>query len=199
MNLIISDLNFEKGDGLLPAIIQDSLTSQVLMLGYVNEESLKITVETGQVTFFSRSKNKLWTKGETSGNYFKMVSAEMDCDRDSMLIKVIPEGPACHTGSVSCFSDKQMGFLYKLEQVIAHRKISGDSNSYVSGLFAKGLNKIAQKVGEEAVETVIAAINETDENFINEASDLMFHFLILLQQKGRKLADIEEILVNRHR
>jgi phosphoribosyl-AMP cyclohydrolase / phosphoribosyl-ATP pyrophosphohydrolase len=199
MTLDITTLDFEKEKGLLPAIIQDNVSNQVLMLGYVNEEALRITLETNQVTFYSRSKNRLWTKGETSGNFFEVVSVTADCDQDSILLKVIPIGPACHTGSISCFNEKQEGFLFKLEQIIEQRKEAKDSNSYVSGLFKKGLNKIAQKVGEEGVETVIAAINESDENFMNEASDLMFHLLILLQQKGKSLDDIQNTLLKRHK
>lgn len=191
-------IDFTKTNGLVPAIIQDYQTQQVLMLGYMNEAALQKTQEEKVVTFFSRSKNRLWTKGETSGNYLKVVSVKEDCDRDTLLIKVIPNGPTCHNGTTSCFANEsQLPFLNLLERVIEDRINNKNTNSYVASLFEKGLNKIAQKVGEEAVELVIEAKDNNDDLFLNEAADLLFHYLLLLKAKGFGLADVETILKSR--
>ncbi|PZF73926.1 bifunctional phosphoribosyl-AMP cyclohydrolase/phosphoribosyl-ATP diphosphatase HisIE [Taibaiella soli] len=185
-------------DGLLPAIIQDELTGNVLMLGYMNESAFLQTQECGQVIFYSRSKQRLWRKGETSGNYLNVVKMSLDCDRDCLLIKVNPVGPVCHTGSENCFSELQLNFLPVLENVIAQRRLNGNEQSYTSSLFRRGINKIAQKVGEEAVELVIEAKDNNDDLFKNEAADLLFHYLILLQAKGFSLKDIEAVLKARN-
>lgn len=191
-------IDFSKTNGLVPTIIQDYQTQQVLMLGYMNEAALRQTQEEKVVTFFSRSKNRLWTKGETSGNYLKVVSIKEDCDQDSLLIKVIPDGPTCHNGTTSCFADEaQLPFLNQLEQVIEGRIANQNANSYVASLFQKGINKIAQKVGEEAVELVIEAKDNNKDLFLNEAADLLFHYLLLLKAKGFGLADVETILKSR--
>ncbi|TRZ45438.1 bifunctional phosphoribosyl-AMP cyclohydrolase/phosphoribosyl-ATP diphosphatase HisIE [Robertkochia solimangrovi] len=197
-------IDFEKSkDGLVPAVIQDATTLKVLMLGYMNREAYEKTLEIGKVTFFSRSKGRLWTKGEESGNFLNVSEHKIDCDRDTLLIKVFPVGPVCHTGSDTCWDEENTGstvFLEELESVIASRKLSADpEKSYVSSLFAKGINKVAQKVGEEAVETVIEAMDNNDELFLNESADLLFHYLILLQAKGYKLKDIVGVLEERHR
>lgn len=197
------DIDFNKNnDGLVPVIIQDFLTRQVLMLGYMNKEAYEETIEIGKVTFFSRTKKRLWTKGEESGNYLNVVSIKNDCDNDSLLIKVKPEGPTCHKGTDTCWneSNKQsFGFLSELESVIKGRRMKADSKkSYVASLFEKGINKIAQKVGEEAVEIVIEAKDDNDELFLNEGADLLFHYLILLQAKGYTLKDVVKILEGRH-
>lgn len=191
-------VDFSKNNGLIPVIIQNNETQQVLMLGYMNEEALKKTSEENVVTFFSRSKNRLWTKGETSGNYLKVVSIKEDCDEDALLIQVIPNGPTCHNGTTSCFvTEPQIPFLNELENVIENRISNPNSESYVASLFQKGMNKIAQKVGEEAVELVIEAKDDNQELFVGEAADLLFHYLILLQAKNLKLNDIEQELMRR--
>lgn len=191
-------IDFSKTNGLVPAIIQDHKTRQVLMLGYMNEEALQKTQRDNIVTFFSRSKNRLWTKGETSGNYLKVVSITKDCDQDTLLIQVNPSGPTCHNGTTSCFADEaQLPFLNQLEQVIENRIANQNANSYVASLFQKGINKIAQKVGEEAVELVIEAKDNNPDLFLNEAADLLFHYLLLLKAKGFGLADVENILKSR--
>ena len=191
-------IDFTKGDGLVPVIIQNSNTSQVLMLGYMNEEAYKKTKSGGKVTFFSRSKNRLWTKGETSGNYLFVKDIQIDCDRDTILIKVQPKGPTCHTGATSCFNEETAkGFLYQLEQTISDRIVNNAENSYTNKLYKKGINKIAQKLGEEAVELVIEAINNDDNLLKNEAADLLYHLLVLLKAKDMKLVEIEEILKDR--
>lgn len=197
------DIDFNKNsDGLVPAIIQDFVTRQVLMLGYMNKEAYEKTVETGKVTFYSRTKNRLWTKGEESGNFLNLVSVKNDCDKDSLLIKVKPVGPTCHKGTDTCWDEKNeqsFGFLSELESVITSRRVNADAEkSYVASLFEKGINKIAQKVGEEAVEIVIEAKDDNDELFLNEGADLLFHYLILLQAKGYTLKDIVKILEGRH-
>jgi phosphoribosyl-ATP pyrophosphohydrolase/phosphoribosyl-AMP cyclohydrolase len=197
-------MDFNKNpDGLIPAIIQDATTKNVLMLGYMNEAALKKTQETKKVTFFSRSKQRLWTKGEESGNFLNLVDIKNDCDNDTLLISVRPEGPTCHTGSDTCWNEantSNFGFLSQLESVIEQRRTSSDgSKSYVASLFEKGINKIAQKVGEEAVETIIEAKDVNDELFLYESADLLFHYLILLQAKGFRLKDIEAELKNRHK
>ncbi len=192
------NIDFSKSNGLVPTIIQHTLTGQVLMLGYMNEEALEKTKTEGKVTFFSRSKNRLWTKGETSGNYLIVDEILTDCDGDTLLIKVYPQGPTCHTGSTSCFKEESAkGFLYKLEKTIEQRIASDAENSYTNALFKKGVNKVAQKVGEEAVELVIEAKDNNIDLFKNEAADLLYHFLILLKTKNLKLTDIEEVLQGR--
>ena len=191
-------IDFSKTNGLVPVIIQDHKTRQVLMLGYMNEEALQKTQRDNIVTFFSRSKNRLWTKGETSGNYLKVVSITKDCDQDALLIQVNPSGPTCHNGTTSCFADEaQLPFLNQLEQVIENRIANQNASSYVASLFQKGINKIAQKVGEEAVELVIEAKDNNPDLFLNEAADLLFHYLLLLKAKGFGLADVETILKSR--
>jgi len=190
-------------DGLIPAIIQDNQTKNVLMLGYMNQEALDKTLETEKVTFFSRSKNRLWTKGEESGNFLNLVSIKNDCDNDTLLIQVNPVGPTCHTGSATCWQDdnkQEYGFISKLENTIQDRKENANSEkSYVASLFEKGINKIAQKVGEEAVEVIIEAKDSNDDLFLSESADLLFHYLILLQAKGFKLDDVVTVLKNRNK
>jgi phosphoribosyl-AMP cyclohydrolase / phosphoribosyl-ATP pyrophosphohydrolase len=195
------NLNFAKyGDGLVPAIVQDAATSRVLMLGFMNAEALRETERTNRVTFYSRSKRRLWTKGETSGNHLEVVSITSDCDADTLLIKAIPAGPVCHTGTDTCFGETNCGDLIaELEDVITDRREHLTPDSHVSRLFVKGLNKIAQKVGEEAVEVVIAAKDDDLAAFKGEAADLFFHFLILLQAKGMRLRDVLEVLETRRR
>jgi phosphoribosyl-ATP pyrophosphohydrolase/phosphoribosyl-AMP cyclohydrolase len=193
-------IDFEKSDGLVPVVIQDVQTLEVLMLGYMNQEAWTKTQEEGKVTFYSRSKNRLWTKGESSGNFLYMKESHVDCDNDTLLIKVTAEGPTCHTGSRSCFKTLfNQNFLFELENIIADRYANPTEESYVNRLRAKGLNKIAQKVGEEGVETVIAALNETEEDFVNESSDLLFHLLVLLKEKGKTLQDIAVNLQGRNK
>lgn len=197
-------INFNKNnDGLVPAIIQDATTKNVLMLGYMNQEAFDKTRETNQVTFFSRTKNRLWTKGEESGNFLKVVSIQNDCDQDTLLIQVNPVGPTCHKGTDTCWGEKNdatYGFLSELETVIKSRREAGNSEkSYVASLFEKGINKIAQKVGEEAVEVVIEAKDNNDDLFTNESADLLFHYLILLQAKGFTLKDIVKVLEERQK
>lgn len=200
MVMIMDKIDFSKGNGLVPVVVQDYNTLQVLMLGYMNAEALAKTVNEKKVTFFSRSRNRLWTKGETSGNYLYLKEIITDCDNDSILIKAIPAGPVCHTGKFSCFGDKDpKGFIYELEDVITRRIEQNSDESYTNRLFKKGINKIAQKVGEEAVELVIESKDENPELFRNEAADLMYHFLILLKAKGINLQSVEEILVKRHK
>lgn len=193
--------NFSKSaDGLLPAIIQDATNKTVLMLGYMNEAAYLKTQETELVTFYSRSKQRLWTKGEESGHTLKLVNIKIDCDQDAFLIQAHPQGPTCHKGTDSCWGEEntaRFGFLTELEETITQRKINDEDNSYVASLFRKGINKIAQKVGEEAVETVIEAKDDNEELFLNESADLLFHYLILLQAKGYRLADIVNVLASR--
>lgn len=192
-------LDFKKGDGLIPVVIQDNQTLEVLMLGYMNEEAWDKTQTAGKVTFFSRSKNRLWTKGEESGNFLEMVSWAVDCDNDTLLIKVTPAGPTCHTGSRSCFNTTyNQNFLLQLERIVQQRYIESSEESYVHRLRERGVNKIAQKVGEEAVETVIAALAETEHDFINETSDLLFHLIVLIREKGLNLGVIAKNLEGRH-
>tara|TARA_R110001592_G_C13140790_1_gene747304 strand:+ start:309 stop:902 length:594 start_codon:yes stop_codon:yes gene_type:complete len=188
--------------GLIPAIIQDANTLKVLMLGYMNEESLKQTRETNRVTFYSRSKQRLWVKGGESGNFLNLISIENDCDNDTLLIKVKPEGPTCHKGTDTCWGELNEGgisFLNQLEEIIESRKESNDESSYVKSLFEKGMNKIAQKVGEEAVEVVIEAKDNNDNLFLDESADLLFHYLILLQAKGFKLNNVVKVLELRNK
>lgn len=194
------NIDFEKSGGLVPAIVQDALTMQVLMLGYMNREALDKTIAEGKVTFFSRSKQRLWTKGEESGHFLFVDEILTDCDNDTILVKAFPQGPTCHTGSYSCFGNKlPKGFLYELENIIEQRIADKPENSYTSKLFSRGVNKVAQKVGEEAVELVIEAKDDNLVLFKNEAADLLYHFLILLKTKNLKLQDIEEVLVERHK
>lgn len=196
-------VDFDKyQDGLAPAIIQDAETRNVLMLGFMNKEALEATEKSGRVTFFSRSKQRLWTKGEESGNFLDVKDVLIDCDQDTLLVRVRPEGPVCHKGSDTCWGEKNepMAFLRKLENIIEQRQNSPENaSSYVSSLFRAGINKIAQKVGEEAVETVIEAKDNNDERFIDESADLLFHLLILLQARGYRLKDVEDRLKKRHK
>ena len=204
------NIDFDKNnDGLVPAIIQDATTKKVLMLGYMNEEAYLKTNETKKVTFFSRTKNRLWTKGEESGNFLHLVSIKNDCDNDTLLVMVNPQGPTCHKGTSTCWGEENkasFGFLSELEGIIAQRKkmsevapeLREDKNSYVVSLFDKGINKIAQKVGEEAVEVVIEAKDDDENLFLNESADLLFHYLILLRAKGYGLKDIAKVLEERH-
>ncbi len=198
------NIDFNKNsDRLVPAIIQDAQTLNVLMLGYMNQEAFDKTQSTGKVTFFSRTKNRLWTKGEESGNFLNLVDIKLDCDSDSLLIKVNPVGPTCHTGTDTCWkedNDQSFGFISKLEDTITNRIENADaSKSYVASLFKKGINKVAQKVGEEAVEVVIEAKDNNDELFLNESADLLFHYLMLLQAKGYKLNDVVNVLKGREK
>ena len=205
------NIDFNKNnDGLVPAIIQDNTTRKVLMLGYMNEEAFLKTNETKKVTFFSRTKNRLWTKGEESGHYLELVSIKLDCDNDTLLVQVNPQGPVCHKGTDTCWAEKNeesYGFLSELEGIIESRKKLSQTepglrkeneSSYVVSLFDKGINKIAQKVGEEAVETVIEAKDNNDDLFLNESADLLFHYLVLLKAKGFGLKDIANVLKERH-
>jgi phosphoribosyl-ATP pyrophosphohydrolase/phosphoribosyl-AMP cyclohydrolase len=194
-------IDFKKGDGLVPAIIQDWSTNKVLMLGYMNEEALKQTKAEGKVTFYSRSKERLWTKGETSGNFLFVKEIIADCDNDTVLIKAQPQGPTCHTGTDTCFKESNNTnalFLHFLQDVIVERKKSTAAKSYTKLLFDKGINKIAQKVGEEAVELVIEAKDSDEDLFKNEAADLLFHLLVLLEAKDVKLEDVVDVLKDRH-
>lgn len=196
-------IDFDKNpEGLVPAIIQDAKTKNVLMLGYMDQEAFDTTQKTGKVTFFSRSKQRLWTKGEESGNFLNLVDLKVDCDNDTLLVSVSPVGPTCHKGTDTCWAAENVqayGFLSTLENIIESRKNDRDNpDSYVASLFRKGINKIAQKVGEEAVETVIEAKDDNEKLFLNESADLLFHYLILLQAKGYKLDDIAQVLEKRH-
>ena len=197
------NINFTKyTDGLVPAIIQDANTKLVLMLGFMNQAAVDATLSLQKVTFFSRSKNRLWTKGEESGNHLIYISMNLDCDQDTILIQAKPVGPVCHTGTDTCWGTSNhtdtLNFVANLEQVIEQRRSAAPDSSYVAGLFAKGINKIAQKVGEEAVEVVIEAKDQNDDLFLEESADLLFHYLMLLQAKGFKLADVVKILEKRH-
>ncbi|MGV3529239.1 MAG: bifunctional phosphoribosyl-AMP cyclohydrolase/phosphoribosyl-ATP diphosphatase HisIE [Flavisolibacter sp.] len=194
-------VDFKKYEnGLVPAVVQDYNTQKVLMLGFMNEEALDKTEKTGLVTFFSRSKNRLWTKGEESGNHLQLKQILVDCDNDTLLVKAVPKGPVCHTGADTCWSEKnhKEDFLAYLEHIIDLRRNSDDETSYVRSLFSKGINKIAQKVGEEAVELVIEAKDVNQELFLNEAADLLFHYIVLLQAKNCSLADVIQVLEKRH-
>jgi len=195
------NIDFSKLNGLVPAVIQDVATSKVLMLGFMNEEAYLKTCDTGKVTFFSRTKNRLWTKGEESGNFLNVIEILQDCDEDTLLIKVKPVGPVCHTGADTCWNESNEGdfyFLNYLQQFIQKRFQEMPEGSYTTKLFQKGVNRMAQKVGEEAVETVIEATNGTDEKFIEEASDLMYHLIVLLTSKGYSLDDLGKELKKRH-
>ncbi|MFN9491713.1 MAG: bifunctional phosphoribosyl-AMP cyclohydrolase/phosphoribosyl-ATP diphosphatase HisIE [Sphingobacteriales bacterium] len=193
-------MKLDFSNGLVPAIVQDVNTHKVLMLGYMNQEALDKTMELGRVTFFSRSKNRLWTKGEESGHFLELRSMAVDCDKDTLLIKAVPHGPTCHTGADTCWGETNHSedFLVYLEEIINLRKRSSDEKSYVRSLFQKGINKIAQKVGEEAVELVIEAKDDNKDLFLNEAADLLFHYLILINSKGHTLKDVINVLQDRH-
>lgn len=195
------NIDFTKNDGLVPAIVQDAMTDKVLMLGYMNQEAFEKTQQDKIVTFFSRSKQRLWTKGETSGNFLHVKQVLLDCDQDTLLIKVEPVGPVCHTGADTCFEESNQGqaaFLNYLKSVIHDRKVNPDEKSYTTSLFKKGVNKIAQKVGEEAVELVIEAMDTNDDLFKGEAADLLFHYLVLLEQRNIDLDEIIAVLRQRH-
>lgn len=195
------ELDFEKMNGLIPAIIQDNYTQKVLMLGFMNKEAYEKTVETGKVTFFSRTKNRLWTKGEQSGNFLHVVSIKADCDNDTLLIMVHPDGPVCHTGTDTCWGEKNeqdIMFLKELQDFIDRRRQEMPDKSYTTSLFNSGVNKMAQKVGEEAVETVIEACNGTDERLIYEGADLLYHLIVLLTYKGYRIEDLTRELKERH-
>jgi len=186
--------------GLVPVIVQDATTQKVLMLGFMNEEAFAKTQQESRVTFYSRSKQRLWTKGESSGNFLLLKEVLLDCDADTLLIKAQPAGPVCHTGADTCFNETNPSFILDtLEQVIAERKSNPSDASYTSSLFAKGINKIAQKVGEEAVELVIESKDDNKEKFLNEAADLLYHYLVLLQAKNYKLKDVMNVLAERHK
>ena len=197
------EIDFEKQGGLVPAIIQDADTQQVLMLGYMNREAYEKTMATGRVTFFSRSRQQLWTKGETSGNFLNLVSVKVDCDKDTLLVRVHPEGPVCHTGTDTCWGETNEGdslhFLSELQDVVEQRKRDMPEGSYTTSLFNDGLNRIAQKVGEEALEAVIEATNGTNERLVYEASDMFYHLLVLLTEKGLRIEDVTDELASRHR
>ena len=196
----MSTINFQKAGGLVPCIVQDVRTDKVLMLGFMNEEAYQKTQAEKRVTFFSRTKNRLWTKGETSGNFLEVESIVADCDNDTLLIKVVPTGPVCHTGADTCFNERNTAFsLHALESVIQKRKSNPVDGSYTTSLFQAGINKVAQKVGEEAVELVIEAKDNNKELFLNEAADLMYHYLVLLSHKGLSLDDVLDVLKKRHR
>lgn len=195
-------IDFAKMGGLIPVVIQDNHTLQVLMVGFMNEEALEQTLLSRTVTFFSRSKNRLWQKGETSGNFLHVIDTHLDCDSDSLLIMVNPVGPTCHTGSISCFNTQELpplSHLGKMDKIIMDRINYPQTGSYTNHLMHKGLNKVAQKVGEEAVEVVIAALNETDAEFIGEMTDLLYHTLILLHAKQLSLADLAKVIEERHK
>ncbi len=197
----IASIDFAKGDGLVPAIVQHARTGQVLMLGYMNEAAVRQSSETGLVTFFSRSKQRLWTKGETSGNTLALSSIETDCDSDALLVKAIPAGPVCHTGTPTCFAGDMppgLSFLDQLEDIIDRRADADPADSYVARLNARGISKIAQKVGEEGVETALAAVAEGEAELTNEAADLLFHLMVLLRSRGVTLADVTRSLRDRH-
>ena len=191
-------IKFDKNTGLVPVIIQDYLNLKVLMLGYMNQEAFDKTLQEKRVTFFSRSKNRLWTKGETSGNYLELMDWQLDCDSDTILIKAKPLGPTCHNGTTTCFAEEtDKGFLYELQQTISEKIDNNDENSYTNELYKRGINKVAQKVCEEAVELVIEAKDNNDELFLNEAADLLYHYLILLKAKGFTIEDVEKVLNSR--
>lgn len=195
-------LDFEKTDGLIPAIIQDNETNKVLMLGYMNQEALNKTQETGKVTFFSRTKQRLWTKGEESGNFLNLVSIAVDCDNDTLLVKVNPVGPVCHTGQDTCFGEKNeenIMFIKYLQQFIQHRFETMPKGSYTTSLFESGVNRMAQKVGEEAIESVIEACNGTDERLVYESADMLYHLIVLLTSKGLSIDDLARELKSRHK
>lgn len=191
-------IKFDNNTGLVPVIIQDYLNLKVLMLGYMNQQAFDKTLQEKKVTFFSRSKNRLWTKGETSGNFLELIDWKIDCDQDTILIKAQPFGPTCHNGTTTCFAEETgKGFLYELQQTISYKIDNNDESSYTNELYKRGINKVAQKVGEEAVELVIEAKDDNNDLFLNEAADLMYHYLILLKAKGFTLEDVEQVLKSR--
>ncbi len=199
------NIDFDKGDGLVPAIVQDAVTHRVLMLGYMNAEAYQLTLDRGLVTFWSRSRKRIWTKGETSGNFLQLRDIKLDCDGDTLLVSAIPSGPVCHTGADTCFGEDNQPaemtsaeFLFYLEDVINDRRNNPQEGSYTNHLFSRGLNKIAQKVGEEAVELVIESKDNNKELFLGEGADLLYHFLVLLAQKDCKLSEVVEVLKGRH-
>lgn len=198
----LDKIDFEKVGGLIPAVVQDAFSKQVLMLGYLNQEAIQKTLETGKVTFFSRTKQRLWTKGESSGNFLLVKDILLDCDGDTLLIKAEPVGPVCHTGADTCFEESNQSntaFIDKLRATIKDRKNNPSDTSYTASLFAKGINKVAQKVGEEAVEIVIEAKDDNKELFLGEAADLLYHYLVLLEAKGYELDEVMEVLMERHK
>ena len=193
------EINFNKMDGLVPAVIQHHLSREILMLGYMNKQAYEQTVNTGRVTFYSRIRQQLWTKGETSGHYLDVVDICLDCDQDTLLIRASPNGPVCHMGTFSCFGEKKPhGFLYELEEIIQNRKRDASASSYTVQLFESGTAKIAQKVGEEAVEVVIEAMRQNEEQLVNEVADLLYHLLVLMNQCSIDLSKVEERLMDRH-
>ena len=198
---LIAAVDFEKGAGLVPVVVQDALNLAILMLGYMNREALEKTLAERRVTFFSRSKQRLWTKGESSQNYLDLVDIKLDCDRDTLLVLAHPHGPTCHTGATTCFGEVEadIAFLKSLQKTIKERHDHPSGQSYTASLFAKGINKVAQKVGEEAVELVIEAKDDNEELFLGEAADLMYHYLVLLRAKGNGLEDVVSVLEKRHR
>ena len=198
---MLEKIDFAKGGGLVPVVVQDADTLKVLMLGYMNREALEITRKSGRATFFSRSRNELWEKGETSGNWLEVRDVSADCDNDTLLLKVIPKGPVCHTGNDTCFNEQNrydLSFLKKLDDLIGERKRELPENSYTTSLFRAGVNKVAQKVGEEAVELILEAKDDNDDLFLNEGADLVYHLLVLLHHKGHSLNDIVSVLEKRH-
>ncbi|MBD7952642.1 bifunctional phosphoribosyl-AMP cyclohydrolase/phosphoribosyl-ATP diphosphatase HisIE [Stenotrophomonas sp. Sa5BUN4] len=195
----LESLDWSKGDGLLPAVLQDADSLQVLMLGYVSAESLQVTLQTGHMTFFSRSKQRLWTKGEQSGNVLAVRSIAVDCDADTLLVRARPAGPTCHTGAESCFPQAPKDFIGQLDQLVATREAQRPAGSYTTSLFDGGIRRIAQKVGEEGVETALAAVVQGDDELLGEASDLVFHLLVLLRARGLGLQDVRTLLESRHR
>lgn len=200
----MNKLNWEKGKGMLPAIVQDANSQAVIMLGYMNAQALQKTIDSGLVTFFSRTRNKLWQKGETSGNALQVVSIEADCDQDTLLVQAIPNGPICHRGNERCFDQPHpsvcaSGFLLTLEQIVKKRRSADPAESYTAALFASGIDRIAQKVGEEAIEVVIASKNDDDQDFLGEYADLLYHLTVLLSQKGLGWSQVEQTLIGRQR
>ncbi|MCK7595406.1 bifunctional phosphoribosyl-AMP cyclohydrolase/phosphoribosyl-ATP diphosphatase HisIE [Pseudomarimonas salicorniae] len=194
----IDQLDFAKQDGLLPAVVQDARSGRVLMLGYMNREALELTLSGGKVTFFSRGRERLWTKGESSGHFLELVAIETDCDRDTLLVQAIPKGPTCHLGTVSCFPSAPARFIGELDALVAERDAQRPEGSYTTRLFEGGTRRIAQKVGEEGVETALAAVAESDEALLGEAADLVYHLLVLLRARGLSLADVDRLLAERH-
>jgi phosphoribosyl-AMP cyclohydrolase / phosphoribosyl-ATP pyrophosphohydrolase len=200
MNMTDLTIDFEKSNGLVPCVVQDASSLKVLMVGFMNKEALAKTLSEGNVTFFSRTKQRLWTKGETSGNFLSVQEIKVDCDKDTLLIKAVPKGPVCHTGADTCFNETNTGWsLSALEEIIVDRKKNPVAKSYTTSLFESGLNKVAQKVGEEAVELVIEAKDNNKDLFLNEAADLMYHYLVLLAAKGHSLDDVLQVLKTRHK
>ncbi len=198
----MKNINFIKVGGLVPTVVQDAFSKEVLMLGYMNEEAVEKTVKSGKVTFFSRTRQRLWTKGESSGNYLLVKEMKLDCDRDTLLIKADPVGPVCHKGTDTCFGEEnksKTAFIDKLRATIKDRKQNPTDKSYTTSLFAKGINKVAQKVGEEAVEIVIEAKDDNKELFLGEAADLLYHYLVLLEAKGYELDEVMDVLIHRHK